>query len=143
MLGLGDVAGVRRVDHDDAAPGGLGDVDPLDVHSRPGDDLQIGARREDGGVHGSTGTDDERVAAGHAAQHLGLVPAGAGLHGQSCAEELLDDLGGEIVEDDHSLLVAHLAASREEGRSLGTGRTVHRSGRDGEAEIVRRDCVQG
>ena len=35
VLGLGDVAGVRRVDHDDAAPGGLGDVDPARRPRRP------------------------------------------------------------------------------------------------------------
>ena len=115
VLGLGDERAVGRVHDDDAAPGGFGDVHISEVHSRPADDLELVARRQDGRGHGRTGAGDERVAARYAAQYLGFVPTGAGLDGQSLPKEVLDTLAGEVAEDDHSLLLAHLAASREGG----------------------------
>ena len=66
VLGLGDERAVGRVDDDDAAPGGFGDVDLADVHADSADHLEPSAGRQNGGRHGRTGAGDDRAATGDA-----------------------------------------------------------------------------
>lgn len=57
--------GRRRVDDHDTALGGGGHVDVVEADAGAGDDLELGAGRQDLGIDGGGGTDEDRVGLGH------------------------------------------------------------------------------
>ncbi len=146
VLGLGDQRGVRRVDHDDAAARGLGDVDAV---RRPRRRCRPRASalpaRQDGGGDRHARAGDEGVVAGDAAQPAPPRPTrGRPRPAGRPPPGGLDALGGEVAEDEHALLLAHLTPSRE-GGPVPRDRSNRASLPDvtARAAAVRRDCVQG
>ena len=75
MLGRAVDIGGRRVDHQH--PGGRRgvDVDVVQAHTRPGDDLELGCGGDHLGVDGGGGADQDRVGVGDGFQQLGAVGA--------------------------------------------------------------------
>ena len=104
----GDEVALRRVDHDDAKCGRLRDVHIVDARARAAHDLELTAGAQHVGSDAVRRADDQAVAAGDPAEELGFVPAGAVLGLEAGGEKHLDGLSGKSLEDDHSLLVAHL-----------------------------------
>ena len=129
VLGLRDERAVRRVHHQDAAPRGLRDVDRRGVLAGAADHAESAPLGEHARRDRSARRDDQALGPSDPAQDLVRVPASAALYLEPCIDEPVHALRGEIVEDDHSLLLAHLTASRGGGPA--------HSGPGGH------DCVQG
>ena len=61
MLGDADAVGARRIDHQDAAGAGGGDVDVVDAGAGARDDAELGRRVHQRGGHLGGATDEDAV----------------------------------------------------------------------------------
>src|SRR5665647_3214225 len=95
---------------DRAASGRLRDVDVGGAQSRATHHLEVAAGPQDLCGHSMRRADDQTVATRDPPKKLVLVPAGAGVDLKAVAAEKLDALGGEFLENDDSLLLAHSTA---------------------------------
>ena len=108
VLGLGDERAVRRVDHEDAAPRGLGHVDGAGVLAGAAHHAQLVRAREHAGRDRRPRRDEERVVPVQR-DLAGRAGLRALLDLQTLVPEPRDTLGREAAEHQHLASRGHLS----------------------------------